>query len=593
MKILGISAYFHDSSAAVVVDGKVIAAAQEERFSRKKHDNSFPLLACEYCLNEAKIKISEIDKVVFFEKPFLKFERIIETAINTAPKGLNFFVNSMPIWLYERLNMKSLLKKELSKLGEFCCDINFVEHHLSHAALAFYTSSYDDAIILVVDAVGEWATTSIYKGTGSELCLIKEQHFPNSIGLFYSTLTQYLGFKVNSDEYKVMGLAPYGKRNSPETISFLKSIKDNMISLNDDGSVEMNMKYFDYSHKFRMSNNKEIAKIIGIPHREPAERIEQSHCNLALALQIVLEEWIINLCKKLKEEYQTSNLCLCGGVALNCAMNGTLREMGLFNSIFVPFSPGDGGSSIGSALAVSRVSNEPIKINDDPYLGPCYSNEEVKHVLDEAKIPYNYIDNLDSLCSNVSHLLSEGKIVGWFQGKMEFGPRALGNRSILADARFIDMKHRLNKSIKFREGFRPFAPVVLEEYVNEYFVDTISSPYMMFTTKFKKDFCSDVPQDIILEDAINYKMSFVPAVTHIDKTARIQTVNKTSNKRLYKLLTIYNNNTGCPLLVNTSFNVMGEPIVCSPYDAIKTFLKSGMDVLVINDFFTSVPLRDC
>lgn len=381
MKILGISAYFHDSSAAVIIDGEVVAAALEERFTRKKHDNSFPMFACKYCLEEAHISLSDIDKVVFFEKPFLKFERIIENAIRHAPKGLDVFLQSMPVWLYERLNMKSLVKKELSGLGTFNGDIHFIEHHLSHASFAYYTSSYTDAIIIVVDSVGEWATTSVYKGEGDNLTLIKELLFPDSMGLFYSTLTQYLGFKVNSDEYKVMGLAPYGKRNASQTISLINTIKNEIISINKDGSVVLNMKYFDYTHKFRMANNEKIYKAIGIPHRKPTEKIEQCHCNLALALQLVLEEWFINLCTVVKEEYDSPRLCLCGGVALNCAMNGRLLNCNLFDSVFIPFSPGDGGSSIGGGLAVSRLFKEPVKCNDNPFLGPSFTDSDVENAI--------------------------------------------------------------------------------------------------------------------------------------------------------------------------------------------------------------------
>ena len=564
MNILGISAYYHDSAAAIIVDGCIIAAAQEERFTRVKHDSSFPIEACKYCLAEAKLTLNDIDKVVFYEKPFIKFERILETHIRVAPKSIKTFLKTMPIWLKSKLNMRKLLKKELSVLGKYNGMIFFSEHHLSHAAFAYYTSEFLDSIILTIDAVGEWTTTSVIYGKNNKLEIIKEQHFPDSIGMLYSAFTYFLGFKVNSDEYKLMGLAPYGDKLSEQTQKFIELIEKNIVDISNDGSIILNMDYFAYDHSLVMINEKKWKELFGIDKRRENSAITQSHMNLAFAIQFVLEKIIKLLCSTL--ERFSKNLCISGGTALNCSANGMLLKQSCFDAIYVPFSPGDAGAAIGAALFVyhSEEGKNDRVSNKSPYLGPMYTDSEIKHAVEKNNLKYEYIHDFSKLCDITAKLISEGNIIGWFQDRMEFGPRALGNRSILADPRIHNMKDKINQKIKFRESFRPFAPIVLEEYSNDYFDLQIESPYMMFTCPVKNN--------------------TLPAITHIDQSARVQTVNREINPKICMLLNSFYKAYGCPVLLNTSFNVMGEPIVCSPKDALSTFEKSGLDYCVIGNY---------
>lgn len=564
MKILGISAYYHDSAAAIIVDGNIIAAAQEERFTRVKHDSSFPIEACKFCLSEAKITLKDIDKVVFYEKPFLKFERILETHIRVAPKSIKTFLKTMPIWLKSKLNMRKLLRKELSFLGEYNGGILFCEHHLSHAAFAYYTSEFSESIILTIDAVGEWTTTSVIYGKNNKLEIIKEQHFPDSIGMLYSAFTYFLGFKVNSDEYKIMGLAPYGDKSSEQTQKIIELIEQNIVDISNDGSIILNMTYFAYDHSMVMINEKNWKELFGIDKRIENSAITQNHKNLACAIQFVLEKIIRLLCSTL--EGYSKKLCLSGGTALNCSANGMLLKQSNFDAIYVPFSPGDAGAAIGAALFAyySEETSNVCASNKSPYLGPEYTDSEIKYEIENNNLKYEYIHDFTELCDITAKLISEGNIIGWFQDRMEFGPRALGNRSILADPRIHNMKDKINRKIKFRESFRPFAPIVLEEYSNKYFDLQIKSPYMMFTCPVKDN--------------------TLHAITHVDQSARVQTVNTEINPKICMLLNSFYKAYGCPVLLNTSFNVMGEPIVCSPRDALSTFDKSELDFCVIGNF---------
>lgn len=567
MVVLGISAYYHDSAAALIVDDKVVAAICEERLSRIKHDKSFPKRAIEFCVQEGKIKSSDIDFVVFYEKPFLKFERILISHIHYAPKGLKTFVKSMPIWLKERLNMKSTITKSLKEIFKTRTDwdICFVDHHLSHAAMAYYTSPFEQAAVLVVDAVGENATTSLYKAEGHNIDCIKQQYFPNSIGLLYSAFTYFLGFQVNSDEYKVMGLAPYGDIKDSQTQHFIHIIKDKLVAISEDGGIAVNPKYFTYMVGLRMVDDKVWEKLFGFTRREPNEPITPKHKNLAAAIQNVTEEILMKLAKHTKCLTQCDNLCISGGCALNCAAMGKIKASGMFRNVFVPFAPGDDGAAIGAALAFHALASGKRCLQDvSPYQGCYFENDDVEKAIKDEGLDYTIVHE-SALYDSVAALLVQGNIVGWFQGRMEFGPRALGNRSILADPRNASMKDRINAKVKYREGFRPFAPVVTKDDTSKFFEDE-ESPFMMTTTHVRN---TTIP---------------IQAVTHIDQTARIQTVTKSSNERLYLLLKAFEKYSSVPILLNTSFNVMGEPIVCTPFDAIKTFKGSGIDILVINNY---------
>lgn len=565
MTVLGISAYFHDSAAALVKDGAIIAAAEEERFNRIKHYNGFPTIACKFCLEQSGVTINDVDKVIFYEKPFLKFERIIRTHINYAPKGLRTFLKAMPTWLKDKLNMRSTIMRELKDAFGSSPSVEFCYHHLSHAALAYYTSPYESCAILVIDAVGEDATTSIIKTSRNGFEIVENQVFPHSLGLLYSAFTYYLGFKVNSDEYKVMGLAPYGDKNSEEYKTFKETIVNDIVAMNDKGNIKLKDQNFTFMYADRMIKDNRWQRLFGIPKRNPNEPLTPTHANLALAIQDVAEEIMLKMASYAKDITGEEDLCVVGGCALNCAAIGKLHFSLEQGSVYVPYAPGDDGAAIGCALIASDAKARKAS-NKVPYWGPSYSDNEVRNTLVASNLRYEYIADFKELCHIVAKELANSLIIGWFQDRMEFGPRALGNRSILADPRQIYMKDKVNAIIKFRESFRPFAPAVLAEHANEIFECGVESPYMSTTFKLR------------------HKQTEFPAITHVDNTSRIQTVSSSQNGRFYKLLNAFYELTGCPLVLNTSFNVMGEPIVCSPSDAIRTFNESGIDILVMNNF---------
>ena len=587
--ILGISAFYHDSAAAVVVDGKITAAAQEERFSRKKHDARFPINAIKYVLEENNIKLSEIDYIVFFEKPFLKFERLLETYLAFAPKGFKSFSMSMPIWLREKLFQKKLIFDELNQIDENFNDIKkikFSEHHYSHAASAFFPSPFKEAIVLTLDGVGEWATTTVSIGKENNLEIIKEIHFPHSLGLLYSAFTYYTGFKVNSGEYKLMGLAPYGEPIYRELI--LKEL----IDVKDDGSFRLNMKYFNYATGLTMTNNK-FAKLFGQKVRQAeSELLTQFHMDIAASIQAVTEEVVLKLTRDLSKEYNIRNLCMAGGVALNCVANGKILKDKVFENIWIQPAAGDAGGSLGAALAYwYKELKKPRTIDENDgmsgsYLGPKYNNEIIENKLKDLKGVFKKFSDLD-LIKEVAAQLNNQKTIGWFQGRMEFGPRALGGRSILADPRSEKMQKVLNLKVKFRESFRPFAPSVLREEVKNWFDLDCDSPYMLLVSEVKKSLqipMNDNQKNLFGIDKLNIKRSNIPAVTHVDYTARVQTVHEETNKRYYDLIKEFNNLTSCPVLVNTSFNIRGEPIVNTIEDAFKCFMGTDLDLLVCENF---------
>lgn len=566
MVVLGISAYYHDSAAALIRDGVVIAAAEEERFNRIKHYNGFPVLACKFCLDFAGITLEEVDKVVFYEKPFVKFERILRTHINYAPRGLRTFLSAMPIWLKEKLNMRHTIQKELKRaFGVKHGNIEFCHHHLSHAALAYSASPFERCAVLVIDAVGEDATTSIYKASPDGYELLESFSFPHSLGLLYSAVTYYLGFKVNSDEYKVMGLAPYGDKRSPEYEKIKRKITTELVEVRADGSIKLNDRHFTFMYGDKMVSDSDWNELFGFARRNKGDAILSRHKNMALAIQDVTEQIILNMAAHARQISGEENLCVVGGCALNCAAIGKLKLVSTPNTVFVPYAPGDDGAAVGCALYACGGTKQNGK-NTDPYLGIAYDDSEVEKVIAENSLTSERIDNFRRLCEVIAHELAISKIVGWFQGRMEFGPRALGNRSILADPRNAKMKDMVNARIKFRETFRPFAPAVIERYAANVFDHVERSPYM--STTFN-----------LVEDESGY-----PAITHVDNTARIQTVSPQDNARFHELLEAFHALTGSPLLLNTSFNVMGEPIVCSPQDAVNTFRNSGIDILVINNY---------
>ena len=586
--ILGISAFYHDSAAALIKDGAIIAAAQEERFSRKKHDARYPYNAINYILKDSNLKLNEIDHIVFFEKPFLKFERLLETYMAFAPKGFKSFSLSMPIWLREKLFQKNFLFDKLKQHDENFKDINrikFSEHHYSHAASAFFPSPFKEAIILTLDGVGEWATTTVAIGKDKNLKMLKEIYFPHSLGLLYSAFTYYTGFKVNSGEYKVMGLAPYGKPKYKDLII------DKLMDLKDDGSFRLNMKYFNYATGLTMTNEK-FSDLFGEPARNPKkELLSQFHMDIASSIQAVTEEIVLRIVKNLAEEYKVKNLCLAGGVALNCVANGKILKEKIFDNIWIQPAAGDAGGSLGAALAYwHRELDKPRNDFKDQmkgsYLGPNFNENTVESKLKELKAVFKKLDS-SQIISITAKELSNSKTVGWFQGRMEFGPRALGGRSILADPRSEKMQKELNLKIKFRESFRPFAPSVLREDVSKWFDLNYDSPYMLLVADVNKEKqvkMSDNDKNLFGIDKLNIKRSSIPAITHVDYSARIQTVHKETNPRYYDLLVEFKKNTNCPVLVNTSFNVRGEPIVCSVEDAFNCFMGTNLDILVIENF---------
>ena len=594
--ILGISAFYHDSAAAIIVDGNIIAAAQEERFSRKKHDASYPSNAIKYVLEESKLDLNEIDHIVFFEKPFLKFERLLETYMAFAPRGFKSFSLSMPLWLREKLFQKKFLFDQLKEQDNKFKDINkikFSEHHYSHAASAFYPSPFDEAVILTLDGVGEWATTTVAIGKKNKLEIIKEIHFPHSLGLLYSAFTYYTGFKVNSGEYKLMGLAPYGKPIYKDVI------KEKLLDLKNDGSFKLNMKYFNYTTGLTMTNQK-FSKLFDHPVRDSKkDLLTQFHMDIAASIQTVTEEIVLKITKNISQEYKIKNLCLAGGVALNCVANGKIHNEKFFDNIWIQPAAGDAGGSLGAALAYwyHELEKPRIEFKDQmkgSYLGPKFENETIEIKLKSLKANYKKHSPKDLLLLTANELANE-KTVGWFQGRMEFGPRALGGRSILADPRSEKMQKELNLKIKFRESFRPFAPSVLREDLNEWFELDGDSPYMLLVSEVKKDKqikMKKEDENLFGIDKLNIKRSSIPAITHVDYSARIQTVHKETNSRYYDLIKEFKKITNCPVLVNTSFNVRGEPIVCSIEDAFNCFMGTNLDILVIEDFILYKDLQD-
>ncbi len=588
-KLLGISAFYHDSAAALVVDGKITAAAQEERFTRKRHDAGFPVESIRYVLAERGITLGDLDAIVFYDKPLLKFDRILETVLAFAPRGFRSFQKSMLVWLKEKLQQRKLIEDGLKvvdpsfKPGD---RLLFSEHHVSHAASAFFPSPFESAAVLTMDGVGEWATTSWGVGSGSELKLLKEIHFPHSLGLLYSAMTYYTGFKVNSGEYKVMGLAPYGE---PKYASL---IRDHLIDIREDGSFWLNQEYFDYCHNLRMTNDK-FHQLFGGPPRNADEPLTQKHMDLAASIQAVIEDAVVTIGRAIAKETKQENLCMAGGVALNCVANGKLLKSGVFKNIWVQPASGDAGGAIGAALAAyhshfkqPRVVHTGKDAMDGSYLGPKFSSAEVQARLKAAGAAFEAFDSDEEVINATAQAIQEGKAIGWFQGRMEFGPRALGNRSIIADARNSEMQRNLNLKVKFRESFRPFAPAVMREEVGEWFEFEVDSPYMLMVSgvnpKHRKQETTTDSQLFGIE-RLNRIRSEIPSVTHVDYSARIQTVHEDTNPKFHKLLGKLNQATACPVVVNTSFNVRGEPIVCTPEDAFRCFMGTNIDVLVVEN----------
>ena len=584
--ILGISAFYHDSAAALIIDGKIISAAQEERFSRKKNDAGYPVNAINFVLKNSNLNLNEIDKIVFYEKPFLKFERLLETYLAFAPKGFTSFCASMPIWLREKLFQKKFLYDQLRKHDKNFKNFNkifFSEHHFSHAASAYYPSPFDEAIILTLDGVGEWATTTVGIGKENSIQIIKEIEFPHSIGLLYTAFTYYLGFKVNSGEYKVMGLAPYG---DPK---YKNLIFKELLDLKEDGTFRLNMKYFNYATGLTMTNTK-FSNLFGNKRRDPdKDHITQFHMDIAASVQVVIEEIILKLITSISNEFNIKNLCMAGGVALNCVANGKILKKNIFKDIWIQPAAGDAGGALGAALAYwhqelgkKRVFIKNKDQMNGSYLGPSFDEDEIESHLTNLGAIYSK-ENEENLLNIIANELNNEKVVGWFQGRMEFGPRALGARSILADPRSDKMQKTLNLKVKYRESFRPFAPSVLREDLNDWFELDSDSPYMLFVSEVKKNIqipMSDNDKKLFGIEKLNIKRSKIPAVTHVDYSARIQTVHKETNHKYYKLLSKFKEITGCPVLVNTSFNIRGEPIVCTVEDAFGCFMGTNIDILV-------------
>ena len=590
MKILGLSAYYHDAAACLISDGEIIAAAQEERFTREKQDPSFPVNAISYCLKEGKCSLNDIDYVVFYDKPFLKFERLLETYLAFAPKGFKSFATSLPIWLKDKLFQKVVITKALEDFGgkdiKWGKKLLFSEHHLSHAASAFYPSPFERAAVLTMDGVGEWTTTSLAVGNGRELSVVKEIHFPHSIGLLYSAITYYTGFKVNSGEYKVMGLAPYGEPK------YATLIKDHLIDIKDDGSFALDISYFDYCTGLTMTNDK-FSALFGAPPRKQESRLTQREMDLAASIQVVVEEVVLKLAKGAAKTTGEKNLCLAGGVALNCVANGKLLKERLYDRIWIQPAAGDAGGALGAALAAYHLMlNQPRKVTvgtdamKGSYLGPAYSQDEISEMLTNCGAVFEVLTD-DELIEQTARALTVGKAVGWMNGRMEFGPRALGGRSIIADPRSPTMQKMLNLKVKYRESFRPFAPSILSEDVAQWFEMDIDSPYMLFVADVKKSKRSQMTSEeeaLFGIDKLNVPRSEIPSVTHVDYSARIQTVHKVTNPRYYALIKRFKEITGCPVIINTSFNVRGEPIVCTPEDAFRCFMGTELDLLIIDNF---------
>jgi len=591
MRILGLSAYYHDSAAALIDDGRIVAAAQEERFTRVKHDSNYPHHAIEYCLAQAGMSMAEIDHIVFYDKPFLKFERLLETYLAFAPKGFRSFRMAIPVWLREKLFQKSLLIDELKINApdvKWEQKLLFSEHHLSHAASAFFPSPFDEAVVLTMDGVGEWATTSVAIGRGNQLDVIKEIHFPHSLGLLYSAFTYYCGFKVNSGEYKLMGLAPYGNP------TYRQTILDHLIDLKPDGSFRLNMRYFDYCTGLTMTNRR-FHKLFGMKPRSADQPLTQAYMDIAASIQSVLEEAVLRLTRALAKETGMRNLCLAGGVALNCVANGKILRDGAFEKLWIQPASGDAGGALGAALAAYHLNQKQPRSASGTdqmfgsYLGPEFSQSEIEVALTEAGAAFEVIGD-EQLYTQTADALADGNAIGWFQGRMEFGPRALGNCSIIADPRNAAMQKQLNLKVKFRESFRPFAPSILREEVAQWFELDADSPYMLLVADVAPQHrIAMTPEQEALFglEKLNLPRSSIPAVTHVDYSARVQTVHEDTNPRYHALLKAFQARTGCPLLVNTSFNVRGEPIVCTPQDAFRCFMGNDIDVLVVGNCWLS------
>ena len=593
MYILGLSGYYHDSAACLLKDGEIVGAAQEERFTRKKHDASFPAAAAAWCLDSAGIKLTDVDQVVFYDKPLIKFERLLETYVASVPKGFSSFLSAMPVWLKEKLYLKSVLKKELTALGS--CDkkdlprLLFSGHHQSHAASAFFPSPFQRAAVLCMDGVGEWATTTTWVGEGNRVRPMWQIDFPHSLGLLYSAFTYFTGFKVNSGEYKLMGLAPYGEPR------YVDLIRENLIDIKSDGTFRLQMDYFDYATGLRMTNDR-FADLFGRPARKPESPLTQQEMDIAASIQEVTEEIVLSVARTLQKETDSENLCLAGGVALNCVANGRLQREGPFKNLWIQPAAGDAGGALGCALSAwyeyadqPRLAQRTSDGMYGGYLGPRFSSQEVRTDLDRLGAKYTELDD-DKLYPQLAQILSEDHVVGWFQGPMEFGPRALGARSIIGDARSPKMQSVMNLKIKYRESFRPFAPAVLAERVGEFFNQETESPYMLIVAEVREE--HRIPPDPALEGAfgiekLKQQRSNIPAVTHVDYSARIQTVHRETNPRFHELLSAFHQKTDCPVLVNTSFNVRGEPIVCTPEDAYRCFMRTEMDYLVIENCLLS------
>jgi len=592
--ILGISAYYHDSAAALICDGEILAAAQEERFSRVKHDSGFPSRAVEFVLKEAGIRFGELSAVSFYDKPFIKFERLLETYHAFAPRGLVSFLEAVPVWIKEKLFMKKMLKDELKQFGTLSMPLLFPEHHLSHAASAYYPSPFNEAAILTIDGVGEWATTTVGLGRGKDIRILEELHFPHSLGLLYSAFTYYTGFRVNSGEYKLMGLAPYGSADSPQTLEFKDKIRSRLVDIREDGSLLLNMKYFRFATGLRMTHDKKWTELFGIPPRVPESEIAVPYMNLALAIQQVTEEIVLKLAAKVREKTECRKLVMAGGVALNSVANGKILQSGMFEDIWIQPAAGDSGGALGAALAAWHIwagkerngGTVPDAMSGSK-LGPAFSKKEMLQVFRKYGAVYTHYDDFSLLARDAAEAISRGKVVGWFQGRMEFGPRALGNRSILGDARNPEMQKKMNLKIKYREGFRPFAPAVLEEDAGAYFELDRPSPYMLLVVPVNQNRRKPLPDNLLesgMYERLYHARSDIPAVTHIDYSARVQTVSAKTHPRFWNLISEFKKQTGCGVVINTSFNVRGEPIVCSPDDAYQCFMRTEMDALVMGNY---------
>jgi len=606
IRILGISAFYHDSAAAIIIDGEIIAAAQEERFSRKKHDPEFPAQAILFCLKKANCKITDLDSIIFYDKPLLKFERLLETYLAHAPRGIRSFIRAMPIWLKEKLYLKNVLRRELRLLANLdkkaqLPQLLFSEHHLSHAGSAFFPSPYNDAAVLCLDGVGEWATSSAWQGENNQLTPLWEIQFPHSLGLLYSAFTYYAGFKVNSGEYKLMGLAPFGEPK------YVNDIFKHLIDVKDDGSFVLDMSYFDFAVGSTMTNSK-FHQLFGAVPRAGESEISQKEMDLARSIQVVTEEIVLKIVQHLSTLTTSKNLCLAGGVALNCVANGRILREGAFDNVWIQPAAGDAGGSLGAALVAwhhyyngkkysghheySSIKNQDSQtvqnkiqqsdLMQGAFLGPCFTNDEISQILQAKALPFRQLSD-GELYNQTAQLLDEGNVIGWFQGKMEFGPRALGNRSILGDARNQKMQSVMNLKIKYRESFRPFAPIVLAEDVSNYFQHQGTSPYMLIVADINDELKIPVTEDLQGIDKLNQARSTLPAITHVDYTARLQTVHHETNPKLHQLLNIFKARTNSSVLINTSFNVRGEPPVCTPEDAINCFLNTEMDYLVMEN----------